>query len=166
MNTKMTVNLISRFKPGVGIGSYSKYLYDALVKIDETIKFVNVDVPEHRSSEILSPLWIASHLRKATADLYHGDYLDSGLGALIACKKPIIVTIHDAIPYVYPKDRNPIWRMYHHIAFLALRNNNAAIITVSEASKSDLIACSINPEKIHVVYNGVDPQKVFSKTNS
>lgn len=73
---------------------------------------------------------------------------------------PLVVTMHDAIPLVYYGRQGPPlpWRLRlgYRIALLATRRA-AAIITVSETSRRDILAhIPLSPERLHVVYNGLD----------
>ncbi|MBI2634891.1 glycosyltransferase family 4 protein [Candidatus Peregrinibacteria bacterium] len=74
--------------------------------------------------------------------------------------KPFIVTIHDLIISLYPEK---IIRKFHkHLAYkFAIRNavkKAQKVITVSENTKKDLQKyLHVPPEKIHVIYLGVNP---------
>jgi glycosyltransferase involved in cell wall biosynthesis len=73
---------------------------------------------------------------------------------------PLVVTLHDAIPLTYYGSRGPRlpWRLRFafRVALAGVRRA-AAVITVSETSRRALIRHTrIEPERLHVVYNGVD----------
>lgn len=156
------IALVSRFNPGIGIGNYSESLHDALSRLpDMKVSKTRVPLPVHRSSEVLAPLWVWWGSRATSADVYHADYTDSALGLLLRGMKPLVVTIHDDIPYRYPSDRHPLWRIAYKAGFMLLRNRCDAVITVSEHSKSDLLRHGLDPERVFVVYNGVNHRKFF-----
>ncbi len=74
---------------------------------------------------------------------------------LLWARKPIVVTIHDMIPELYTTDKRVIER--RRIAI----NKSAAIICVSENTKSDLLRIypNIPEEKVTVTYHGYSPNK-------
>lgn len=73
---------------------------------------------------------------------------------------PMVVTIHDMIPLVYYGRSGPPlpWRLrFGHWLALQASKRAAAVITVSETSRNDILAHlpSIS-DRIHVVHNGLD----------
>lgn len=87
-------------------------------------------------------------------ELLHSPYFASPL----ACDPPAIVTIHDVIPMVLPSYGRALHtRLYMALVSAAARRARA-IITVSEASRADVVrVLGIPPDRIHVVYNAADP---------
>jgi len=70
---------------------------------------------------------------------------------------PTVTTIHDLTPMVMPCFPR---RMTLLLKFLLSRSarSSAAIITVSEHSRQDIVRlCGVPPSKVHVVYEGYDP---------
>lgn len=67
-----------------------------------------------------------------------------------------VITLHDTIPYSYPT-RNPVeWIYYRHLLPSRI-NRLAAVFTVSESSKRDIVGrFGLNPERVHVIPNGID----------
>ncbi|MEQ8198744.1 MAG: glycosyltransferase family 1 protein [Clostridiaceae bacterium] len=72
-----------------------------------------------------------------------------------------VITVHDLLPLLYPAGR---FHQYFYYRFILPKviKNSVCVITVSENTKSDIIKhYKVNPEKIHVVYNGFDkPQYI------
>lgn len=156
------IALISRFNPGIGIGTYTRNLHAALCRQPQIgMQLCHTCLPAHRSSEVLAPLWVWRNLRRVSAALYHADYTDSALGALLRRKRPLVVTIHDDIPFRYPSDRHPLWRLAYKLTFRVLKKRCDAVITVSEHSRQDLLRHGIDPERVFTIYNGVDHQRFF-----
>ncbi|HNS02198.1 MAG TPA: glycosyltransferase family 1 protein [Anaerolineae bacterium] len=91
--------------------------------------------------------------RQARLDLLHGAVNVSP--AIAPC--PSVVTVHDLSFMRYPQAFPPMQRAYLHSQ---VRRSVAAarrVIAVSEATKQDLIGLfGASPERIDVVYNGVD----------
>jgi glycosyltransferase involved in cell wall biosynthesis len=90
------------------------------------------------------------------SDLYHAILPDEAIPLVFLNKKPIVTHFHDIIPIVFPFERKLIPRLYFRYAtFLAKRSE--AIIAVSQSTKNDIVKrLKIEPDKIHVVYNGVN----------
>ena len=94
----------------------------------------------------------------AAAFLDDADIMLSPNGASLPMNTllPTVTTIHDLTPMVttfFPR------RIALLLRFLLMRSakSSAAIITVSETSRQDVIrVCGVPPSKIHVVYEGYD----------
>ncbi len=80
----------------------------------------------------------------------------NGASLPISVLLPAVTTIHDLSPMVMPCFPR---RITFLLRFLLMRaaKSSAAIITVSEYSKRDIVRiCGVPPSKIHVVYEGYD----------
>jgi glycosyltransferase involved in cell wall biosynthesis len=80
----------------------------------------------------------------------------NGASLPISALIPTVTTIHDLTPMVMPSFSR---RITFLLKFLLTRSarNSAAIITISENSKQDIIRlCGVPAEKVHVVYEGYD----------
>lgn len=68
---------------------------------------------------------------------------------------PVCVTVHDLIPLLLPPYRgNRRLRAYTSLVSATARRS-AAILTVSQASKQDIVThLRVPPERVHVVYHG------------
>lgn len=101
--------------------------------------------------------WEQVALRQACAqegvDLLHSPYFASPLSPNV----PTVVTVHDVIPLILPHyGRSLHARAYVQLVSAAARRARA-IITVSEASKRDVVrALDVPAERVHVIYNAVD----------
>ncbi len=92
-------------------------------------------------------------LRKYKADLYFGPdgYMPLRLNI------PSLITIHDINFHHRPMDLRLFDRIYYRKYFPLFAKKSDRIATVSEYSKSDLVnSYDIDPNKIDVVYNGVN----------
>ena len=76
-------------------------------------------------------------------------------------RAPLVVTVHDAAPELFP-DAFPRRGLRFHRAGLAAAARRAdLVVTVSQAAADEIAGHSaIRPERIRVVYNGVDPVTV------
>jgi glycosyltransferase involved in cell wall biosynthesis len=93
--------------------------------------------------------------RQARADLVHISHFSAPLRR----DRPVIVTIHDVIPYVYPAYRSSAsMRLYLRLISRATMNADA-ILTDSECSRRDIERyLGIDRERITVVPLAVDDQ--------
>jgi glycosyltransferase involved in cell wall biosynthesis len=79
---------------------------------------------------------------------------------------PQIVTVHDLIPLKFPK-LSPKWKYYYLYALPFLLKQSQGIICVSEYTKQDIIAnYQLDPDSIHVVYNGYDRDLFYPQLDS
>lgn len=100
-------------------------------------------------------------------DLSNDDivYSPTHHGSLYSKAKQII-TIHDLIPLKYPNGRYHQYFYYKYILPLIIKNSSK-IITVSENTKNDVIKeYKVNPNKVHVVYNGCEQNIELNKERS
>ena len=74
---------------------------------------------------------------------------------------PTVVTIHDIIYRRFPADYGAIDRRLYDYKYSRSARMASRVIAISERTAADLVAdYGIDPAKIDVVYQGVDP--VFS----
>lgn len=93
--------------------------------------------------------------RKHTVDLIHVPHyvLPPFMPA------PTVATVHDLIPLLYPpQHRRRLALLYLRLMMGSTLRRARRVITVSRASKKDLCEVfNVDPSRIHVVHNGVDP---------
>ncbi len=116
-----------------------------------------------RASWMLYPYFLKGALKRASADVFHADYVVSGAALGWAQKRPRIVSFHDAIPFQEdPKTMsraNQLKRKFYFKCFDACRSADA-LIALSQDAKQDAIELAHIPEDhVHVVSNGVDTKK-------
>lgn len=117
------------------------------------VKKVLVGSPHYSFSEqtrFLRKLW-ANNL-----DLMHFTHFN----APVFYRKPCIVTIHDLTLSFYPGKKMTVWwrRLGYQFVIRSIVNRAKKIIAVSEHTKKDLVKLfKLNPEKIEVIHEGVNP---------
>src|ERR1700756_3027342 len=154
-----------------GIGRYMKCLVEA----------VTAQAPEHEYLLILPPdgealvnapdaekifpvlkyyslreqIELPRILRRHKVDLLHSPHFL--LPLVSPC--PAVATIHDVIYLACPQDLpSSMGRLYYRGMMKACSRMAARIITDSEYSKADIIRhLQADPDKIEVIYPGVDP---------
>lgn len=169
-------------RPATGSGEHIYYLLEGLDSVDDANSYL-VLYPRLASSSLvrlpplgaqfqirevrgtgarlgerLGKLWWEQVALRATCaaekvDLLHSPYFASPLRPNV----PTVVTIHDVIPLVLPRYGRALHaRIYMRLVSAAARRARA-IITVSNASKRDIVqTLGIPAERVHVIYNAVD----------
>ncbi len=92
--------------------------------------------------------------RRAGAGLLH---LPAGFGPVRA-GLPTVVTIHDLLPFRFPRSFRTWHRTYTRIVLPRVARAARAVITVSDASRRDVVELlGVAEDRVTVVPNGVDP---------
>ena len=154
-----------------GVGTYVRNLIHQLAHLDHNTEYVlfcqhdDLDLPAQlgpnfrtvsdRSSQysVWEQLSIPMNVWRTGPQLLHTpDYV---LPALTPCRS--IVTIHDCIHLVFPQYlASRLARNYARAAFWTAAHRASRILTVSEASKNDILRFFPVPEeKVTVIYNAI-----------
>lgn len=160
---------------GLGISRYVYYLGKELIEMGHEVELVIRDdfrpkekwiktVHAPRIGWYSYPFSLKSHLKAKTADVYNSDYVVTGVPLAWLNKKPLAVTLHDALPFhdeyrknLAPKDR--IFLKFYDFCFNAVKNKADAIIMRSENAREDLLKCTnVDEDKVFVVAGGLDPE--------
>jgi glycosyltransferase involved in cell wall biosynthesis len=97
--------------------------------------------------------WLPLAARRARIDLLH----TLAFPTPVLWRGPSIMTVHDATPWLHPEAASPGMRLYYRPLYPQALSRALAILTVSEASRRDLVgALGLPPERVHVTPNGVD----------
>jgi glycosyltransferase involved in cell wall biosynthesis len=97
-------------------------------------------------------LFVAWALRGARADLYHA----IEFGQPLRTRLPVVVTVHDLIPFVLPRDYP--WVRRARLLGLRLLSRADAVIAVSEATRRDVLRLTrTSPQRVTVVPEGISP---------
>lgn len=158
--------------PALGVGGAEKVVLNFCKKINkekynliiaywgnreellEPIKNTGVGVIKLRLRKVISIntiLRVSKLLKKVSAHLLHTYFIDADIIGFLASKiskVPMIINIHS---YPFPVKKNHCFRY----RLMSLGVNR--ILCVSNTVKNHLVSyVGINPEKISVVYNGID----------
>ena len=168
----MRVAIDTRKIHDFGIGTYIRNLLRQLARIDRDNEYVllcrEADLgiaaqlgPNFRSVREPSPnyslreqIHVPWVLRRERPDVYHAPHYI--LPAAVRCRS--VVTIHDCIHLMFPQYLpNKAAYAYARASMWAAARRSDCILTVSEASKKDILHLfNVKPEKIVVVYNAID----------
>ncbi len=167
----MHVGFDARFIHLSGVGTYSRNILEQHAKkgLELTVfcndRFKDL-VPSSPSFNLVSANLnpASSKENRAFGDLVDGSGADllhvpSHL-APTGLKTPLIVTIHDVIPLIYPHSlRGPLERARYRRQLSAVLERAEKIITVSQISLSTLsVYAGVDLAKVHVIHNGVSEQ--------
>jgi len=170
------------FRNTSGLGRYSRTLVKALVQLPQEQEFsITLFKPKGKTlfAEHLHPrLSVVQARYMLPGDLGNGIWRFRTLPKLITkekftifhgpshviplkCSCPTVVTMFDLIFLRYPQYFRRWDRIYYGMAFKKSAQRADHIISISEATKADLITyCGVDPAKITVIYPGID--EVFS----
>ena len=153
-----------------GIGTYSRNLLLHFARADvEFVVFCQDDeksvIPPAESFTLVSanmdPLSPAGHkafqtlVKKSGVDLLHVP----SPWAPTPVPVPLVATIHDVTPVLYPRSVGLMMRMRYKRQLARTVEEASRIITVSKISFSALSAYSrVNPAKVRVIHNGVSKE--------
>ena len=167
----MRIAIDARKLRDYGIGTYVRNLLRHLSRIDQATEYVVLcrdsdcelvgalgenfrSVPEASPGySVREQITVPLDLRRERADLFHAPHYV--LPALTPCKS--VVTIHDCIHLRFPQYLRRLGYAYARGSLWLATHRSNRILTVSEASKRDILDYfSVPPEKIDVIYNGID----------
>ncbi|MFP4289110.1 MAG: glycosyltransferase family 4 protein [Bacteroidales bacterium] len=139
------------------------YLYAPYLRRNRETEdfFVNTNFKIRNSLSFFKSYWrsfsIKNDLRKDKIDLYHGLSNEIPTGLKNTTIKSV-VTIHDLIFKIVPETYPSIDRRIYDLKFKYACRNADLIIAISESTKKDIIRFyHIDPQKIAVVYQPVNP---------
>jgi glycosyltransferase involved in cell wall biosynthesis len=79
---------------------------------------------------------------------------------------PVVATIHDLAMLKFPETANPSTLAKHQAAWKRLKETDAHVIAVSQATKKDVIEMlGFKPEKVHLVYEALPEEHQLTITN-
>lgn len=162
-----------------GLGNYSRYCINIMSAAYPSTRF-RLYTPSDVANSALRPLlardnvelinagkkgiagawWrtfdLPLQLKSDGVDIYHG--LSNELPLTVKGICPTVVTIHDVIYRRYPSGYSAIDRRLYDFKYGRSARNATRIIAISRCTKEDLIDIyGIDPAKIDVIYQGVDP---------
>lgn len=158
---------------GGGVKTYVKELVTHLLALPGLKTTVILDRPQARTEvaaghEEVLPLWheawlpwwlsrtVGSRIADIQPDVVH--YTKAAVPRHII--KPTVVTIYDVIPLLYPSSQTWLRRMYWPAALTQAAQRSHHILTISEASKADIVKyLHVPPEKVTVTPLAADTKR-------
>jgi len=158
------------FHNQTGLGNYARWLIDGFIEKSEydCHLFTPKKQPvfDHRKATLITPstflnqlfpsLWRSMHVSKELPQhqlqIYHGTSNEIPYGIHKLSHLKTVVTIHDVINLVYPKNYKKVDRFVYRQKLEYATKNADAIVTVSEATKNDLLSFfTMDENKIKVI---------------
>jgi glycosyltransferase involved in cell wall biosynthesis len=110
------------------------------------------------------PYFLSAKLAREKSDVFHSDYITTGVSLLWSRRRPAVVSIHDVIPFSHPSEsgsKGSIQSRWYFRCFNTIRKADALIVMSENAKKEAIEFADVEKEKLHVVYNGVDQSKFY-----
>ncbi|UZR98026.1 glycosyltransferase family 4 protein [Chondrinema litorale] len=175
----MDITILSCLSSKCGIGRYTEELASAVNKKNGQVKLFRKNSGKedyiiaypHRSfknlKHIVAPYYLKKAVEQTDSEVWHADNIDaftaldwSGKGK----NKKKVVTVHDAIPLLYPHKSWIDGKAFHYHLHKTAKKADS-IVTVSKTSKKDLVEIvGIDEAKIQVVYNGISHNLLYPLT--
>lgn len=188
MKRKILVDLLNLATPEIaGVGVFARSLFElwledknlpytivfyasAAVDVEKVFRLkpsANIQIRNVNAKNVLSrflyqQILLPFRLRKY--DLYFNPTLGIPfLARIIALNVKLVVTIHDMIPFFFPKKYSRLRGTLVKAMSLYAARAAHKVITVSQNSKNDIIALAAVPhDKVTVVYNFISPPYYLS----
>jgi len=115
------------------------------------------EVPVEMSGTVDRVLWdtvkFARRARSAGVDAIH----TPDKGPLVNSDVPMVATVHDILPYLYPEERPLPNRKYWQLSLKRQIRFSEVVITVSQSTKEDVVELfDVDPDRVHVTPLGTD----------
>lgn len=108
-----------------------------------------------RAHTLLRDLWWFPHGVATAAARRDAEILHVPMLAGPRATMPVVITIHDLAIQRYPEAFRGWYRRYVSRTLPRALDESAAIITVSEFSKTEIVEAGADPARVHVVHNGL-----------
>lgn len=151
-----------QIKVGTGIGKYTKYLYDYLIKSkndNDSIELVQFDkgTSSKKGGRLKYLLHINSKQYRALCvdyDIVH--YTNYAMPIIRAKGVKYAATIHDLASFLYPDTFSKLYGLYSRLTIRWVVKHADILFTVSESVKAEIIEkWPKAASKIHVAYPGL-----------
>jgi glycosyltransferase involved in cell wall biosynthesis len=131
-----------------GIGRFAR-------RVLEGLEYRPISLTSHPASPL--DAWrLTRELVKLTAS---DTFFSPGYSAPLFCASPFILTLHDLNHIDRPENSSPLKRLYYATVLKRACHCAAAVVTVSEFSRGQILAWSgVPPSKVVNVGCGVDPE--------
>lgn len=159
---------------GLGIGRYIYHLGKELIDMGQDVELIIRDDFKPKEKWIRTvrspkfgwypyPFFLENQLRREKADVFNADYVVTGAPLAWLKKKPLVVTMHDALPFHYDEKelsaKDKMFVAFFKYCFNSVRKEADALVMRSESAREDLLShTNVDEDKVFVVSGGVDTE--------
>lgn len=158
---------------GLGISRYIYYLGKELIKMGHEVELVVRDDFKPKESWIKTahapkfgwypyPFYLRRQLKNKQADVFNSDYVVTGAPLAWLNKKPLVVAVHDALPFQYDRRelniKDKVFVRFFKMCFNSVKKKADAIVMRSENAREEILKCTdLDEDRVFVVNGGIDP---------
>ena len=158
----MRIGLDNRSPKFSGMGIYTHNLFERFTELNNEVSLYNDGIAVSRNSVldkyvnffkriVIEQFGMNSWFRKSSLEIYH---VPKNTGVPFFHNIPVVVTIHDIIPHVFPDKylSNILERIWYELAIRVSIHRSDKILTISNFSKEELIRhYDVDSSKIEIV---------------
>lgn len=158
----MRIGLDNRSPKFSGMGIYTHSLYEKFTESNNEVSLYNDGIAVSRNSFVdkyvrffrrilIEQFGMNSWFQKKSLEIYH---VPKNTGVPFFHNIPVVVTIHDIIPHVFPDKylSNILERIWYEVAIRVSIHRSDKILTISNFSKEELIKYyGVESSKIEIV---------------
>jgi len=156
--------------PGVSLG-IARYIYSlgrGLRNAGNDVElFIRNDKPVNEKwiktiyapkfSWVPYPIFASPRMFCTKTDVYHSDFVTTGAALVWAKRRPVVVSMHDAIPFTYGRKEWSSWGVRWYMKCFKSAKKADAVILMSEYARDEALRLTdLDPENVHAIYNGID----------
>lgn len=159
---------------GLGISRYIYYLGKELIKMGHEVELVVRDDFKPKEGWITTahapkfgwypyPFYLRTQLKSKQADVFNADYVVTGAPLAWLNKRPLVVAVHDALPFQYDRQeltiKDKMFVRFFKMCFNSVKKKADAIVMRSENAREEILKCTnLDEDKVFVVNGGIDPE--------
>lgn len=133
------------------------YVRDDYEPKEDWIKTVRAPVKRW----LFYPHYVTAYLKRENADVFHSDFVSTGVALMAARKRPCVVSAHDVIPFEekMPLKYFPLNELYKMRYRRLAKYADSVIFMSKDARDKALKLTGIELKKAFYVHNGVDVER-------
>lgn len=161
-----------------GISRYIYYLSREMIKLENEVElFIRDDfkprekwirtIKSPKFSWIPYPFFVYLKIRNEISDVFHADYVHTGAPMIWSKRKPVVVSIHDVLPFSYNSkeltEMDKIRVRWYMKNFKTITKADAIIVASEHARNEALKKTNIPEEKLYAIHYGIDLERLGPK---
>ncbi len=159
---------------GLGISRYIYYIGKEMREMGHDVELIVRDDFKPKENWIKTahapkfawypyPFYLRRQLKNKQADVFNSDYVVTGAPLAWLNKRPLVVAVHDALPFQYDrreltiKDR--MFVRFFKMCFNSCKKKADAFVVRSESAREEILkSTDLDDDKVFVVSGGIDPK--------